>query len=79
MSMALVVFGAPISLLVVDMQGQQASSQRNNGAIFVDKCGTIDAGSDKFDVVYDSSASGSFQAFATPTLAKNTFRIIPNG
>ncbi len=49
-----------------------------NGAIFVDKCGTIDAGSAKFDVVYDSSAFGSFQAFATPSLAKNTFRIMPN-
>jgi Tfp pilus assembly protein PilX len=49
-----------------------------NGAVFIDKCGTVDAGSDKFDIVYDSNAFGSFQSFATPALAKNTFRIMPN-
>lgn len=49
-----------------------------NGAVFVDKCGTVDAGSSKFNIVYSSSAFGAFQAFATPALAKNTFRIMPN-
>jgi Tfp pilus assembly protein PilX len=49
-----------------------------NGAIFVDKCGTIDAGEDKFDVDFNSNAFGAFKAFAVPALAKNTFRIIPN-
>jgi Tfp pilus assembly protein PilX len=49
-----------------------------NGSIFVDKCGTVDAGERQFDVNYDSNASGGLKAFATPALAKNTFRIIPH-
>ncbi len=49
-----------------------------NGSIFVDKCGTVDAGERKFDVNYDSNASSGLKAFASPSLAKNTFRIIPN-
>jgi Tfp pilus assembly protein PilX len=50
-----------------------------NGAIFVDKCGTVDAGEAKFDVDFNSNAFGAFKAFAVPALAKNTFRIVPNG
>jgi Tfp pilus assembly protein PilX len=47
------------------------------GSIFVDKCGTVDAGERQFDVNYDSNASSGLKAFATPSLAKNTFRIMP--
>jgi Tfp pilus assembly protein PilX len=48
------------------------------GSIFVDKCGTVDAGERQFDVNYDSNASSGLKAYATPSLAKNTFRIIPH-
>jgi hypothetical protein len=50
-----------------------------HGAIFVDNCGTVDAGDDKFDVVYDTAVFGGFYSYSTPVLAKNTFRIMPNG
>jgi hypothetical protein len=49
-----------------------------HGALFVDKCGTVDAGDKAFDIDYDTAAFQSAQAFATPALAKNTFRIVPN-
>jgi hypothetical protein len=49
-----------------------------HGAIFVDKCGTVDAGDDKFDIVYDTAVFGGFYSYSTPMLAKNTFRILPN-
>ena len=49
-----------------------------HGALFVDKCGTVDAGDKAFDIDYDSAAFGGVQTFSTPALAKNTFRIIPN-
>jgi Tfp pilus assembly protein PilX len=48
------------------------------GSIFVDKCGTVNAGEAKFDVNYDSNASGGLKVWASPALAKNTFRIIPH-
>jgi Tfp pilus assembly protein PilX len=48
------------------------------GSIFVDKCGTIDAGSSAYNIVFDSRAFNAATAYALPTLAKNTFRIIPN-
>jgi Tfp pilus assembly protein PilX len=49
-----------------------------NGSIFADKCGLVDAGEAGSDIVYDSNASSGLKAFATPSLAKNTFRIIPH-
>lgn len=49
-----------------------------HGALFVDKCGTVDAGDEAFDIEYDTSAYKSATAYATPALAKNTFRIVPN-
>jgi hypothetical protein len=52
--------------------------RRGYGAIFADKCGTVDASEAKFDVNFDTNAIGGVKAFATPALAKNTFRIIPN-
>jgi Tfp pilus assembly protein PilX len=48
------------------------------GSIFVDKCGTVDAGERQFDINYDSNASSGLKAYATPSLAKNTFRIMPH-
>jgi Tfp pilus assembly protein PilX len=48
------------------------------GSIFVDKCGTIDAGSSAYNVIFDSRAFNAATAYAQPNLAKNTFRIIPN-
>jgi hypothetical protein len=48
------------------------------GSIFVDKCGTIDAGSSAYNVIFDSDAFNAATAYSQPNLAKNTFRIIPN-
>jgi len=48
------------------------------GSIFVDKCGTIDAGSSAYNLIFDSRAFNAATAYAQPNLAKNTFRIIPN-
>ncbi len=48
------------------------------GSIFVDKCGTIDAGSSKYNIIFDSAAFNAATAYSLPNLAKNTFRIIPN-
>jgi hypothetical protein len=48
------------------------------GSIFVDKCGTIDAGSSAYNIIFDSRAFNAATAYAQPNLAKNTFRIIPN-
>jgi Tfp pilus assembly protein PilX len=48
------------------------------GAIFVDRCGTVDAGSAGNDIVFSSVSFSAVQAYAPPTLAKNTFRIVPN-
>jgi hypothetical protein len=48
------------------------------GSIFVDKCGTIDAGSSAYNIIFDSDAFNAATAFSQPSLAKNTFRIIPN-
>jgi len=48
------------------------------GSIFVDKCGTIDAGSSAYNLVFDSDAFNAATAYAQPNLAKNTFRIVPN-
>jgi Tfp pilus assembly protein PilX len=49
------------------------------GGVFVDKCGMVDAGDQKLDINFDSAAFSGIRAIATPELAKNTFRIIPNG
>jgi Tfp pilus assembly protein PilX len=48
------------------------------GSIFVDKCGTVDAGSSAYNVIFDSRAFNAATAYSQPNLAKNTFRIIPN-
>jgi Tfp pilus assembly protein PilX len=48
------------------------------GSIFVDKCGTIDAGSSAYNIIFDSDAFNAATAYSQPSLAKNTFRIIPN-
>ncbi len=48
------------------------------GGIFVDKCGIVDAGDQKFDVNYSSNAFGGLKTIVTPDEAKNTFRIIAN-
>jgi len=48
------------------------------GSIFVDKCGTIDAGSSAYNIIFDSRAFNAATGYSQPNLAKNTFRIIPN-
>jgi Tfp pilus assembly protein PilX len=48
------------------------------GSIFVDKCGTIDAGSSAYNIIFDSDAFNAATAYSQPNLAKNTFRVIPN-
>ncbi|HXE44017.1 MAG TPA: hypothetical protein VN635_02355 [Conexibacter sp.] len=48
------------------------------GSLFVDKCGTIDAGSSAYNIIFDSAAFNAATAYSLPNLAKNTFRIIPN-
>jgi Tfp pilus assembly protein PilX len=48
------------------------------GSIFVDKCGTVDAGSSAYNIIFDSDAFNAATAYSQPSLAKNTFRIIPN-
>jgi Tfp pilus assembly protein PilX len=48
------------------------------GGIFVDRCGLVDAGDQKFDVNYSSSAFSGLKTIVTPDEAKNTFRIIAN-
>ncbi|HEX4805090.1 MAG TPA: hypothetical protein VFU94_04245 [Conexibacter sp.] len=48
------------------------------GSIFVDKCGTIDAGSSAYNIIFDSNAFNAATAYSYPSLAKNTFRVIPN-
>ena len=48
------------------------------GSIFVDKCGTINAGSSAYNIHFDSNAFNAASAYSYPSLAKNTFRIIPN-
>jgi Tfp pilus assembly protein PilX len=48
------------------------------GAIFVDRCGTVSAGSSANNIVFSSVAFSGVQAYAPPSLAKNTFRIVPN-
>jgi Tfp pilus assembly protein PilX len=49
-----------------------------HGAVFIDGCGLLNAGDEKFDIVFDTSAFGGFKAYATPAAAKNTFRILSN-
>jgi Tfp pilus assembly protein PilX len=73
----------------VPSNGVCTSAQQNNvftvqgggaihGGLFVDKCGTVDAGDKAFDIVYDVKAFGGVKSYATPTLALNTFKIVGN-
>lgn len=48
------------------------------GAVFVDKCGQVDAGDSKANINFISGAFSGLTSYETPALAKNTFRIIPN-
>lgn len=48
------------------------------GAVFIDKCGTIGAGASKVNVVFDVNAFGALKAFGPATLVKGSFRIVPN-
>jgi hypothetical protein len=48
------------------------------GGIFVNGCGTVNAGDSAANVDFDSAAFAGFSAYPTPQLAKNTFRIISN-
>jgi Tfp pilus assembly protein PilX len=49
-----------------------------HGGLFVDKCGTVDAGDKAFDIVYDVKAFGGVQTYAQPSLEQNTFRLLGN-
>jgi Tfp pilus assembly protein PilX len=48
------------------------------GGIFVNGCGTVNAGDSAANVDFDSAAFAGFSAYPTPELAKNTFRVISN-
>jgi Tfp pilus assembly protein PilX len=48
------------------------------GAVFVDKCGSVDAGSSAYNIQFSSNAFSGLHSYATPGLAKNTFRILPS-
>jgi Tfp pilus assembly protein PilX len=48
------------------------------GSIFIDKCGIMDAGSSAYNIIFDSASFNAAAAYSQPSLAKNTFRIIPN-
>jgi Tfp pilus assembly protein PilX len=48
------------------------------GGIFVDNCGSVDAGDSAANVEFDSAAFGGVLAYSTPALAKNTFQILSN-
>lgn len=70
--------------------GQQCSTAQQNvvftvngggaihGGLFVDKCGTVNAGDKAFDIVYDVKAFGGVKTYAPPSLALNTFKIVGN-
>jgi Tfp pilus assembly protein PilX len=69
--------------------GQCTSAQQNNvftvdgggslhGGLFVDKCGTVDAGDKAFDIVYDVKAFGGVKTFTPASLALNTFKVVGN-
>ena len=45
-----------------------------DGSVFVDKCGAVDAGDSAYNIQFDPNAFGGLRAYATPALAKNTFR-----
>jgi hypothetical protein len=49
-----------------------------HGGLFVDKCGTVNAGDKAFDIVYDANAFSGFKTISNPAPALNTFRILPN-
>lgn len=49
-----------------------------HGGLFVDKCGTVNAGDKAFDIVYDVKAFGGVKTYAVPSLALNTFKIVGN-
>jgi hypothetical protein len=48
-----------------------------DGAVFVDKCGAVDAGDSAYNIQFDPNAFSGMRAYATPALAKNTFRQLP--
>jgi hypothetical protein len=48
------------------------------GGIFVNGCGTVNAGDSAANVDFDSAAFAGFSAYPTPELAKNTFRVVSN-
>jgi Tfp pilus assembly protein PilX len=48
------------------------------GGVFVNGCGTVNAGDSAANVDFDSAAFAGFSAYPIPELAKNTFRIISN-
>lgn len=48
------------------------------GGIFVDNCGSVDAGDSAANVEFDSAAFAGVTGYSTPALAKNTFQILSN-
>jgi hypothetical protein len=50
-----------------------------HGGLFVGNCGTVEIGEAAYDFIYDVKAFSGVQTYATPSLALNTFRIVPNG
>jgi hypothetical protein len=48
------------------------------GGVFVDNCGSVDAGDSAANLEFDSAAFAGVMAYSTPALAKNTFQILSN-
>lgn len=48
------------------------------GAVFVDKCGSVDAGSSAYNIQFDPNAFSGVRSYATPGVARNTFRVLPS-
>lgn len=55
---------------------QIAGNAKIYGGVFVDKCGEVDAGDSAGNVNFAPSAFGGFYGYATPSLVKDSFRLV---
>jgi hypothetical protein len=49
------------------------------GAVYADGDGGVEAGADKFNIVYDSSAVTNISSYGTAGVVQNTWRDVPSG
>ncbi len=73
----------------IPTSGPCTSSQQDNvftvkgsgtlyGALFIDRCGTANAGDSAANVTYDTAAFSGLSAHATPSVALSTFKVLNN-